>query len=51
MSENPSRTGPGGSPVPAGGSGVRIAVSWLLVGVPLAYGVFQTVSKAAALFG
>ena len=33
------------------GAGIRIAVSWLLVGVPLAYGVFQTVSKASALFG
>jgi hypothetical protein len=31
-------------------TGIRIAVSWLLVGVPLAYGVFQTLSRAAALF-
>lgn len=31
-------------------TGFRIAVSWLLVGVPLAYGVFQTLSRAAALF-
>ncbi|WP_445818925.1 MFS transporter small subunit [Arthrobacter sp. G119Y2] len=30
---------------------VRVAVSWLLVGVPLGYGVFQTLSRAAALFG
>ncbi|WP_420481768.1 MFS transporter small subunit [Arthrobacter sunyaminii] len=29
---------------------IRITVSWLLVGVPLAYGVFQTLSRAAALF-
>lgn len=30
---------------------VRVAVSWLLVGVPLAYGVTQTLVRAAALFG
>lgn len=30
---------------------LRVAVSWLLVGVPLGYGVIQTLSRAAALFG
>lgn len=30
---------------------VRVAVSWLLVGVPLGYGIFQTLTKASALFG
>ncbi|MHA7240354.1 MFS transporter small subunit [Arthrobacter sp. TMS1-12-1] len=29
----------------------RITAVWALVGVPLAYGVFQTLTKAAALFG
>lgn len=29
----------------------RIAMAWTFVGVPLAYGVFKTVQKAAALFG
>ncbi|MCU1632637.1 MAG: hypothetical protein JWM61_1289 [Micrococcaceae bacterium] len=29
----------------------RIAVVWALVGVPLAYGVFQTLTRVAALFG
>jgi hypothetical protein len=29
----------------------RIAVVWALVGVPLAYGVFQTLTRASALFG
>ncbi|MBG6225474.1 hypothetical protein IWX63_002046 [Arthrobacter sp. CAN_A2] len=29
----------------------RIAVVWALVGVPLAYGIFQTLTRAAALFG
>ena len=27
-----------------------VAVAWLLVGVPLAYGLWQTVVKASALF-
>ena len=29
----------------------RVVLSWLLVGVPLAYGVFQTLTRASALFG
>ncbi|WP_449657893.1 MFS transporter small subunit [Arthrobacter gallicola] len=29
----------------------KLVISWLLVGVPLAYGIFQTLTKAAALFG
>jgi hypothetical protein len=29
----------------------RITVAWALVGVPLAYGVVETVRKAVALFG
>lgn len=28
----------------------RIAFSWALVGVPLAYGVVETLRKAASLF-
>jgi len=28
----------------------RIAASWALVGVPLAYGVVETLRRAAALF-
>jgi hypothetical protein len=28
----------------------RIAVAWALVGIPLAYGVVETVRKAATLF-
>lgn len=51
MSESPDRSGPGGAGPRVNGTRVRIAVSWLLVGVPLAYGVFQTLSRAAALFG
>jgi hypothetical protein len=29
----------------------RIALAWALVGVPLVYGVYQTVVKASSLFG
>lgn len=29
---------------------VRMAAAWLLVSVPLAYGVYQTLLKAAKLF-
>lgn len=28
----------------------RLAIAWLLVGIPLAYGVYQTLLKAAKLF-
>lgn len=35
----------------AGAAGRKVIVGWLLVGAPLAYGIFQTVNKAAALFG
>ncbi|WP_414855733.1 MULTISPECIES: MFS transporter small subunit [Nocardioides] len=28
----------------------RIVVAWALVGVPLAYGIVETVRKASALF-
>ena len=36
----------GSSRTPAG----LIAFAWTLVGVPLAYGLYQTVTRAAALF-
>ena len=29
----------------------RLMVSWLIVGVPLAYGIYQTISKTLPLFG
>lgn len=28
----------------------RIAASWALVGIPLVYGLVETINKAAALF-
>ena len=30
---------------------VRLALAWLAVGVPLAWGVVETLKKAMALFG
>jgi hypothetical protein len=30
---------------------VKLALAWLAVGVPLAWGVVQTLKKAMALFG
>jgi hypothetical protein len=32
------------------GERVRVALAWLYVGIPLAWGVAQTVIKSAALF-
>lgn len=29
----------------------RLTIAWILVGIPLAYGVFQTLTRVAALFG
>lgn len=29
----------------------RLALAWALVGVPLAYGLTETIRKASALFG
>lgn len=29
----------------------RLAVAWALVGVPLAYGVYETLTRVSALFG
>ena len=39
--------------VPAGAGGsnaVRIGLAWLIVSIPLAWGVFETLRKAAKLF-
>jgi hypothetical protein len=40
-----------GAQAPVKRSTGRLAVAWALVGVPLAYGVFQTLTQVAALFG
>jgi hypothetical protein len=36
---------------PAQTPGALIAFAWTLVGVPLAYGLYNTVKAASALFG
>jgi len=33
------------------GLGARLTAAWLLVGVPLGYGIVMTVKKALPLFG
>lgn len=29
----------------------KLVIAWALVGVPLAYGVYETLTRVAALFG
>lgn len=36
---------------PVRASAGKLAVAWALVGVPLAYGIYQTLTRVAALFG
>ncbi len=36
--------------LPSRASWVEVAVAWTLVGIPLGWGILQTVAKAAALF-
>ena len=59
MSSTTSRkVGGSGRPEPAGragegssgGMGAKLAVAWTIVGVPLAYGIYETAKKASALF-
>jgi hypothetical protein len=40
----------GAAAPPSGSSWVRVAVAWALVGLPLLWGMFNTVKKAMALF-
>jgi hypothetical protein len=40
-----------GAQAPAKVSTGKLAVAWALVGVPLAYGIYQTLTRVAALFG
>ena len=32
------------------GMGAKLAIAWTVVGVPLAYGIYETAKKASALF-
>lgn len=40
-----------GGQAPVQRSTGRLVLGWVLVGIPLAYGVFQTLTQVAALFG
>ncbi|GAA1254038.1 MFS transporter small subunit [Arthrobacter pascens] len=40
-----------GAQAPVKVSVSKLAVAWALVGLPLGYGVFQTLTRVAALFG
>ena len=44
MSTEPQQTGP------TAASWAAVAIAWILVGIPLLWGVFMTVRKAAPLF-
>jgi hypothetical protein len=35
---------------PSSASWVTVAIAWTLVGIPLAWGIYQTLAKAAVLF-
>jgi len=41
----------GGRQTPVNTSTGKLVVGWALVGVPLAYGVYETLTRVAALFG
>ena len=40
-----------GAPAAVKASTGKLAVAWALVGVPLAYGVYETLTRVTALFG
>ncbi len=62
MSSQTSRKVDGGNPhtehgatasgrdKPMGGLAARLAFAWAFVGIPLAYGIYETAKKASALF-
>jgi hypothetical protein len=43
-------TGPTSADQRPKGLAARLAFAWAFVGIPLAYGVFETAKKASALF-
>ena len=48
----PDRAGPANDgPVAVSHQTPRLVASWLIVGVPLVYGIYQTISKTLPLFG
>jgi hypothetical protein len=51
MSSSASTSTPAGNQQPTHTPMALIAFAWTLVGVPLAYGLYQTVKTASSLFG
>ena len=45
-----STPAPPASAEPSRAGWLTVALAWILVGVPLAWGIFQTVRKASLLF-
>lgn len=45
-----SAIGPGAAAPARPTTAARIAAAWAFVGVPLVYGIYETVKKASALF-
>jgi hypothetical protein len=39
------------NPAPVNASTGKLVVAWALVGLPLGYGVYETLTRVAALFG
>ena len=50
MSSSTSTPAHGSKEAPGGGLALKLAGAWTFVGIPLAYGIIQTVKRAAALF-
>jgi len=42
---------PHGADTPVNASPARLTIAWALVGLPLAYGVYQTLTVVTRLFG
>ena len=51
MNSSASTSAPAGNQQPTHTPMGLIALAWTLVGVPLAYGLYQTVKTASSLFG
>jgi hypothetical protein len=50
MPEQTLEPRPGAQPEPTSNQAARLVVTWLVVTVPLAYGLFQTVRSVIPLF-
>jgi hypothetical protein len=39
------------TPAPTGGQSARLTISWLVVGIPIVYALYQTIKSILPLFG